>query len=613
MKPFFINPPFKFELILFGTMTILTWNKRLVLGIEAVDKQHKHLVDLINRLDEAVALGQDDKSMTDVVNELLDYTVYHFRHEENLMRKAGYNDQSFANHQAEHINFIEKVQQAHDEALKDPSTLSEELLDFLVDWLSHHILNIDKHMAESLLQGVDGASITVDREEQADIMQSNLYSALRESEGRFRELSDNLPALIWITNSKNIPIFCNHFWFKTFGIQHGVYDKTLWLEAIHPDDKTHVIETYSRASNELFKIKIQYRLLRPDRSVLWILETAAPRIIKDGSFAGLMGCGMDITSQKQAEKALAKSNQFLEEEVNKRTQQLLDANKNLQMEKNQQVLLNDRLKEMQGHLIQSEKMASIGQLAAGVAHEINNPLGYIYSNLNSLKQYIKDIVQITECAERLAGQLPPDNLEAEAFYQLKQALDLDFLKEDLKDLVNESIEGATRAKKIVQDLRDFSRIDKQEREMFDLEAGMDATLNIVNNELKYKAEIVKEYGGVKPFECVGAQLNQVFMNLLVNAAQAIEEFGKITVRTGYKDDDWLWVEVEDTGKGIPDAIKSKIFDPFFTTKSAGKGTGLGLALSYKIIKDHHGTLDIQSTVGLGTKFRIYLPVKANGN
>ena len=588
-------------------MTILTWNKQLVLGIETVDQQHRHLVALINRLDEAVTLGQDEKSMTDIVNELAEYTIYHFRQEEKLMLKSGYNGKLFSEHQAEHMNFIEKIQHVQSEALKDPSTISEDLLDFLVEWLSHHILNTDKHMADSLLQNVDGTNIKVNVEEQADIMQSNLYSALRESEGRFRELSDHLQALIWMTNSKNVPIFCNHFWFKTFGIKHGIYDKTLWLQAIHPDDQSRLLHAYAQVATELVKIQIQYRLLRPDGSVFWILETAVPRIRKNGSFAGLMGCGMDITSQKNAEKTLASSNQRLEEEVNKRTRQLVEANENLQMEKNQQVLLNNQLKEAQGHLIQSEKMASIGQLAAGVAHEINNPLGYIYSNLNSLKQYIKDLVEIAEYAERLATQLSSDNQDAAAFYRLKQAIDFDFLKEDLKELVDESIEGATRAKKIVQDLRDFSRVDKQEREMFDLEAGIDATLNIVNNELKYKAKIIKEYGGIKPFECVGAQLNQVFMNLLVNAAQAIEEFGKITVRTGYKDDDWIWVEVEDTGQGIPDAIRSKIFDPFFTTKAVGKGTGLGLALSYKIIKDHHGTIDIQSTVGKGTKFRIYLP------
>jgi len=144
--------------------------------------------------------------------------------------------------------------------------------------------------------------------------------------------------------------------------------------------------------------------------------------------------------------------------------------------------------------------------------------------------------------------------------------------------------------------------------MFDIEKGIDATLNIIHNELKYKAEVKKEYVGLKPYECIGSQLNQVFMNLMVNAAHAIEEFGIITIRTGYKNNDWLWVEVEDTGKGIPEEIKNKIFDPFFTTKPVGGGTGLGLSLTYKIIQDHHGEIEIDSTVGKGTRFRIYFPL-----
>jgi signal transduction histidine kinase len=294
--------------------------------------------------------------------------------------------------------------------------------------------------------------------------------------------------------------------------------------------------------------------------------------------------------------------------VIQRTQALLTANQTLEQEKNRQTLLNRQLQEAQTHLIQSEKMASIGQLAAGVAHEINNPLGYIYSNLNNMKRYLQDLIKAAEMAETLLQQLPADQADVQAFNQFKKMVDLEFLKQDAVDLVEESLEGASRARKIVQDLRDFSRIDKQERALFDLEAGMDATLNIVNNELKYKAEIIKEYAGLKPFECVGAQLNQVFMNLLVNAAQAIEEFGKIIIRTGYQSPDWLWIEVEDTGQGMSEATKARIFDPFFTTKPVGKGTGLGLSLSYKIIRDHQGRIEVDSTPGQGTRFRIYFPV-----
>ncbi|MGR8932536.1 MAG: bacteriohemerythrin [Gammaproteobacteria bacterium] len=590
-------------------MNILTWNDQLILGIESVDRQHKQLVDLINQLDEAVALGSDKQTINGIVKALVDYTIYHFRHEEELMQKTGYKDEKLDEHVGEHLEFVDKIKQIQNDIQHDTTTITKDLLDFLVDWMCNHILKTDKHMAEGLIHGVNADRIKFDMHKHVDILNSTLYSALRESEIRFRELANDLPALIWISNVKAEPIFCNRFWFKTFGIDPGPITNNQWLNIIHPEDREKVTHAYQLASTRLEKCNIEYRICKPKNGILWILETAGPRIRQNGEFAGLMGCGMDITAQKQAEETLLEINQQLEDRVQERTQALIVVNRTLECEKNHQTALNKQLKEAQAHLVQSEKLASIGQLAAGVAHEINNPLGYIYSNLNSLKQYIQDMVQMTQLAKRAAEQLPPDHPEYQVFLQFQSSIDWDFMKDDAIDLVNESLEGAVRAKKIVQDLRDFSRIEKRERENFDIEAGIDATLNIVNNELKYKAEVIKAYGGLKPFECVGAQLNQVFMNLLVNAAQAIDEFGKITVRTGYQGSDWLWVEVEDTGKGMSEETKAKIFDPFFTTKPVGKGTGLGLSLSYNIVKDHDGRIEVDSTLGKGTRFRILLPLK----
>ena len=589
-------------------MTILNWNNQLELGIESVDKQHKHLIDLTNQLDDALAIGAERNTLINIVNDLIDYTVYHFQHEEQLMLKAQFNPEIYGIHKAEHEEFVEKMGQVQRDIEFDINVLSDDLMDYLVNWLCHHILNTDKQMALSLINGVDAAQIQIDQQEHNEIMQSNLYSALRESENRFKELAENVAALIWITNANHVPIFCNQFWFSTYNLQLDTLTREQWLAVIHPDDRVKVTQTYRLAAEERSKFKIEYRLQAADGKITWIYETAVPRIQKNGSFAGLMGCGMDITSQKQAETVLARSNAQLEEEVAKRIQELIDINHSLEFEKNQQMLLNNQLKEAQAHLIQSEKMASIGQLAAGIAHEINNPLGYINSNLSSLKQYTKGIISAIEIAEQLSKQLPVDHPDVLCFKQLQKEMDLDFMKTDLPDLVNESIEGATRTKKIVQDLRDFSRIDKPELDLFDVEAGLDATLNIVHNELKFKADVIKDYIGLLPFECVGAQLNQVFLNLLVNAAQAIEGFGKIYVRTGYLDSEWLWIEIEDTGKGIPKAIQTKIFDPFFTTKPVGKGTGLGLSLSYQIIQDHHGRVELDSVIDRGTRLRIYFPI-----
>lgn len=180
------------------------------------------------------------------------------------------------------------------------------------------------------------------------------------------------------------------------------------------------------------------------------------------------------------------------------------------------------------------------------------------------------------------------------------------------DLLSESREGAERVKKIVQDLKDFSHVGGDDDwQWADLQACLDSTLNIVHNETKYKADIIKEYGDLPRVWCLPHQLNQVFMNLLVNAAHAIDDKGTITIRSGTEDGGRIWIEIADTGKGIDPKHLNKIFDPFFTTKPVGKGTGLGLSVSYSIIKKHDGEIQLDSRVGEGTKFRIVLPVEYN--
>jgi len=580
-------------------MAILTWSDQFELGIPSVDKQHHRLVEILNQLDEVVAIGSEPKQIQELIGALIDYTEYHFEHEEYLMQESAYDQKKYSAHKLEHEAFIQRIKQSQKTVREDPDCVSNNLIDFLVKWLMDHILFCDKQMAQELTQN-QAVSEEVIHKEQSDIMQSNLYSALRESETRFKELADQLPASVWITSTKQIPIFCNRFWLNICGLARQELNPSTWQSSIDPNDLEIVNQVYQQASDSLSEQQLEYRIHRNNRETIWILERVIPRLRRNGEFAGLMGFGMDISVQKQAETNL-------ERQVAQRTQQLLDTNQKLEVEKNQQLTLNQRLKEMQSHLIQSEKMASLGQLAAGVAHEINNPLGYIYSNLNTLQQYIQNLLSVVASAQQSIRQLPSDNTGLLEFEQLCRNIDLDFVERDIPDLISEALEGAERAKKIVQDLRNFSRIDKQDVSSFDLESGINATLNIVNNELKYKAEIVKEFRNIKPFICVGSQINQVILNLLVNAAQAIDDFGKITIRTGYDNDEWVWFEVEDTGKGIPEDIQTKIFDPFFTTKPVGKGTGLGLSLSYKIIQDHKGRIELKSTVGQGSKFTVYLP------
>jgi two-component system NtrC family sensor kinase len=195
---------------------------------------------------------------------------------------------------------------------------------------------------------------------------------------------------------------------------------------------------------------------------------------------------------------------------------------------------------------------------------------------------------------------------------LRQAADIDYVAEDLPQLIKESEDGLARVKKIVQDLKDFSRVDQSEWQDADLHAGLDSTLNMVLNEVKYKARIDKAYGAVPPVRCLAGQLNQVFMNLIVNAAHAIQRDGVITLSTGTEQRegaDWAWVEVRDNGCGMSPEVQRRIFEPFFTTKPVGQGTGLGLSLSFSIIKKHGGHIDLHSNPGDGTRFRVWLPVR----
>ena len=265
------------------------------------------------------------------------------------------------------------------------------------------------------------------------------------------------------------------------------------------------------------------------------------------------------------------------------------------------------LEHAQSQLLQSEKMASVGQLAAGVAHEINNPVGFVNSNLGTLQNYVADLFTLIAAYEQLEPQLLQDNA-LDQLRVLKKKLDLDYLRKDTGDLVKESIDGLGRVKKIVQDLKEFSHVDSTEWQIADLHMGLDSTLNIAHNELKYKTTVVKEYGDIPQVECIASQINQVFMNLLVNAAHAIETRGTITLRSG-QTHDAVWIEIGDTGKGMPPDVQKRIFEPFFTTKPVGKGTGLGLSLAYGIVQKHHGHIEVASEVGKGTRFRIQLPIR----
>jgi two-component system NtrC family sensor kinase len=315
-----------------------------------------------------------------------------------------------------------------------------------------------------------------------------------------------------------------------------------------------------------------------------------------------------LDAVSQAYEQADSERRFIEHSLELMSSELNERNDELRAKLEEQVKLVKSLEETQAQLLQSEKMASIGQLAAGVAHEINNPIGFVQSNLGTLDTYIKDMFQILDVYQAVEEILPDQEPLIQNLKSLKQQLDLEYLKEDTPNLLKESKEGIIRVSKIVQDLKDFSHVNATEWHWADLHVGLDSTLNIVWNELKYKAEVIKEYGEIPEAQCLLSQLNQVFMNLLVNAAHAIKEHGTITLRTG-TEGERIYVEVADTGKGMPMEVQKRIFEPFYTTKPVGKGTGLGLSLAYNIVKKHHGEIEVKSEVGKGTTFRIWIPLQ----
>ena len=267
---------------------------------------------------------------------------------------------------------------------------------------------------------------------------------------------------------------------------------------------------------------------------------------------------------------------------------------------------NRKLEEAQNQLLQSEKMASIGQLAAGVAHEINNPIGFVSSNLNTLRQYVDDLMRLVDSGKSVLDA-PGELDRVENMRAVAEDIDVPYLREDLPQLLDESADGLSRVKKIVQDLKDFSRVDQAEWQEADLNAGLESTLNVVRNEVKYKAEVVKRLGQVPPVKCLAGQINQVFMNLIVNASHAIATHGTITLSSG-AEGDWAWVQVDDTGCGMTEEVRRRIFEPFFTTKEVGKGTGLGLSLVFSIVQRHNGAMQVRSTPGEGSSFRLWVPI-----
>lgn len=401
---------------------------------------------------------------------------------------------------------------------------------------------------------------------------------LAMSEGRLRGLIETTNDWVWEMDSECRYTYASPRVREILGYEPEEILGKRPFELMAPEEAIRVKEAFGQviAEKRSFNNLINTNLRKDGTTV--VLETSGkPFFDASGALLGYRGIDRDITLRKKAEADNEK---------------------------------------MRVQLVQSDKLASIGQLAAGVAHEINNPVGYVSSNLNSLSGYIDTLLELDSLNERLleaAKQGRSQEIsglvrEIDAF---RKASDIGFTLKDSADLVAESKDGLQRIQSIVKGLKEFSHSAEAAMVRSDVNTCLEAAVKLGWHEIKYKAEVVKELGTIPLISCKPQQLTQVFLNMLVNASQAIEEKGSIRVRS-YRDGEDVKVEISDTGCGIPEDVMKRIFDPFFTTKSVGKGTGLGLSIAYGIISEHNGRIEIASEPGRGTCFTVTLPAGNEG-
>lgn len=317
----------------------------------------------------------------------------------------------------------------------------------------------------------------------------------------------------------------------------------------------------------------------------------------------------ELAVSYENERLVREQNVLLEQKVEERTSELTASNESLQT-------TLTHLKETQSQLVEAEKMASLGQLTAGVAHEINNPINFVTSNVAPLKRDINMVWETLDEVERIAMQEDVSMEEKrEQIESYKEEMDIEYLKTEVDFLLKGMHDGASRTAEIVKSLRIFSRVDEDTLKIADINEGLESTLVILGSVIKEGIEVEKSYGEIPQIECYAGKLNQVFLNILTNAVFAVNkkynlhEGGKLKIKTGlWHDEKSIYVSIEDNGIGIPKGIRDKIFEPFFTTKDVGEGTGLGMSIAYNTIAKHQGNIKVESEEGEGTIFTLILPI-----
>ncbi|WP_445250432.1 PAS domain S-box protein [Microcoleus sp. OTE_8_concoct_300] len=449
----------------------------------------------------------------------------------------------------------------------------------------------------------DGIAVDVTDRKQAEL-------ALQESQQFIKKVADATPGILYLYDlEEQRNIYTNTSMFALLGYTSDeitAMDSSMMPQLIHPEDFPKIVKHHASFGGikDGETREIEYRVLAADGQILWLQsrDTIFSRNA-DGQPKVIIGVSQDITTRKQAEEALRQSEEREREKARDLESALLE------------------LQATQTQLIQTEKMSSLGQLVAGIAHEINNPVNFIHANIDYLNQYTKQLLDLVTLYEQ---EYPEPNSK---IVDRIQEIDLDFMAEDLRKVVGSMQVGTERIRQIVLSLRNFSRLDESAMKPVDIHAGIESTLLILQHRLKShdsspEIEVIKEFGKLPLVECYASQLNQVFMNIIANGIDAIEEryqklsvprsetpSGRIAICTRVTAQNTVMVEISDNGTGMPQGIVDRIFNPFFTTKAVGKGTGLGMSIAHSIVVEkHNGKIECISSIGCGTTFQIEIPI-----
>ena len=409
--------------------------------------------------------------------------------------------------------------------------------------------------------------------------------ALRKSEEKHRTLIEIMNEGFVILNKEGIIIYANKRLCDMMGYSCSeLIDRptTDFLDKANIENMQKHVTSRTEGRNKPYEVE----WLKKDGEILPTIVSPMPLLDEKGEFSGNVAVLTDVSKLKEIEKELIEKNRQLEEALRKTN-------------------------EMQEHLILTEKMASLGQITAGVAHEIKNPLAFMKGNVHPLQRDIQHILQVLEKYESIVSnqELQDKFSEIESF---KEEVDFPVLVNEINNLLKGMGEGADRITQIVRSLGYFSKSGEEEVSLSDVHQGIDSTLLLLSGEIGDRIEIQKEYGDLPEIECYPGKLNQVFMNILANAIQAIHGKGKIVIKT-FGEDDSILISIKDSGKGMPPEVQKRIFEPFYTTKEMGRGSGLGLSICYNIIAQHNGKIMVNSKPGIGTEFIISLPKKQSKN